>query len=176
MTEIANVTARNLMRTDVQTLSPSDTIETALALFEESRISGAPVVADGRLVGVLTLSDVASPEHQRDGRLRTRGDYELSEPVGEELTDEVDPEEVVFRKEDYSPEVLGRELVGDWMSSGVVSVPPSAPLQRVCEVMAQKSIHRVFVTEGERLLGVISSLDVVRHVAGGVRTRARRGS
>ncbi|HEX6882845.1 MAG TPA: CBS domain-containing protein [Planctomycetota bacterium] len=166
MTTTNRVTARDLMRTDVQTLSPSDTIETAQGLFEEARISGAPVVASGRLVGVLSLADIASPEHQREGRLRTQGDYELAEPVGEERVDELDPEEVVFRKEDYSPEVLGRELVGDWMSTGVVTVAPTATLERVCQTMAERSIHRVFVTEGERLLGVISSLDVVRHVAG----------
>ena len=43
------VTARDLMRTEVETLSPEDTVETALARFEEIRIGGAPVVADGRL-------------------------------------------------------------------------------------------------------------------------------
>lgn len=166
MTEKNRVTARELMHTDVQTLAPSDTIETAQALFEEARISGAPVVANGRLVGVLSLADIASPEHQREGRLRTQGDYELAEPVGEERTDELDPEDVLYRKEDYSPEVLGRELVGDWMSGGVVTVPPAATLEHVCQVMAERSIHRVFVADGERLLGVISSLDVVRHVAG----------
>jgi len=174
MTTAIRVTARELMRTDVQTLSPSDTIETAQALFEEARISGAPVVANGRLVGVLSLADIASPEHQREGHLRTQGDYELAEPVGDERVDELDPEEIVFRKEDYSPEVLGRELVGDWMSSGVVTVAPGAALERVCQTMAERSIHRVFVAEGERLLGVISSLDVVRHVAGMRRPPARK--
>jgi len=175
MNESKRVHAKDLMRVDVAVLSTDDTIESALALFEEARISGAPVVSNGRLVGVLTLADITLPEHQRDGHLATERDYELAEPPGEERTDEVDPEDVVYRKEDYSPEILGRELVGDWMSEGVVAVPPDASLEKVCQTMEEKQIHRVFVTEREKLLGVISSLDVVRLVArGGLGTRKAR--
>jgi CBS domain-containing protein len=170
----ASVTAQDLMKKDVETLAPSDTIETAMALFEEARISGAPVLANGRLVGVLTLADIASPEHQREGRVRSARDYDLAEPVGEERVDELDPEEVLYRKEDYSPEVLGRDLVGDWMSSGVVSVAPRASLEEVCRAMVEHSIHRVFVSESGRLLGVISSFDVVRQVARGAASAPAR--
>lgn len=163
------------MRTDVATLASDDTIETALALFSESAISGAPVVANERLVGVLTLADVSRPEHMKGGALETRGEYQLSEPVGEELADEVEPEETFFSKDDYSPEVLGRQLVGDWMSSGVVTVPPDASLEQVCRRMVEHRIHRVFVTEREKLVGVISSFDVVRHVARGAGRTRRPG-
>jgi len=157
--------AKDLMRTDVETLSTEDTIESALALFEEARISGAPVLANGRLLGVLTLADITRLEHRRQGRMATERDYELAEPVGEELTDELDPEEVLYRKEDYSPEILGRELVGDWMSPGVVVVPPDASLETVCRTMSDRQIHRVFVTRHDQLAGVISSLDIVRFLA-----------
>jgi CBS domain-containing protein len=159
------VRARDLMRTDVAQLSPQDTIETAIGLFEDSGISGAPVVANGRLVGVLTLADISRPEHLDGDRIETRRDYELSEPAGEELTDEVDPDEVFFAKDDYSPEVLGRDLVGDWMTPEVITVPPEASLKDVCSRMVERQIHRVFVTDEKNLMGVISSFDVVRHVA-----------
>lgn len=45
MIDPARVKARQLMRTKVATLAPDDTLETAIALFEEPGISGAPVVA-----------------------------------------------------------------------------------------------------------------------------------
>jgi CBS domain-containing protein len=165
MTERETVRAKDLMRGEVATLAPDDTIETALALFEESGISGAPVVASGRLVGVLSLSDVSRTEHLRGGRLKTQREYELSEPAGEERTDELDPDEVFYLKDDYSPEVLGRELVGDWMTNEVVSVSPEASLAEVCRVMVERKIHRVFVAERGRLQGVLSTFDVVRHLA-----------
>jgi CBS domain-containing protein len=164
------------MRREVATLSPEDRVETALALFEDSRISGAPVVANGMLVGMLTLADVSRPEHMKGGGIETQREYALAEPTGEELTDEVDPDEVFYLKEDYSPEVLGRELVGDWMSSGVVVVPPDASLERVCQVMLEKQIHRVCVTEGEKLLGLITSFDIVRQVARGGRPRPAKAA
>ncbi len=174
MTDTTRVRARDLMHREVVTLSPADTIETALGLFEESGISGAPVVADERLLGVLTLADISRTEHLKGDRIETRREYELSEPVGEERTDELDPEEVLFAKEDYSPQVLGRELVGDWMTTGVVAVRPGASLEEVCKVMVNRQIHRVFVTEEKKLLGVISSFDVVRHVARGGLARSPR--
>jgi CBS-domain-containing membrane protein len=112
---------------------------------------------------MLTLTDVARTEHLEGGQPATLTEYAWGD--SEELED-VDPEEVFYRKDNYSPEVLGRALVGDWMSRGVVSVPPDASLQRVCEVMVREQIHRVCVTVGDRLVGLVTSFDVVRHVAG----------
>jgi CBS domain-containing protein len=169
MQQHSSTTAKDVMRREVATLSADDSIETALALFEESRIGGAPVLANGRLVGMLTLTDISRPEHLREGRIETGREYDLSEPSGEERTDELDPDEVFYLKEDYSPEVLGRERVADWMSSGVVSVPADASLEEVCRVMVERQIHRVCVAEGSKLVGLITSFDVVRHVARGRR-------
>ena len=161
------VTAQDLMRTEVETLSPEDTVETALGRFEEAGIGGAPVVANGKLVGMLTVTDVARTEHLADGKPATSREYAWNEPDGEEPGSDADPAEVFYLQEDYSPEVLGRVLVGDRMSRGVVSVVPEAHLERVCEVMVRQQIHRVCVTAGDRLIGLITSFDVVRHLAGG---------
>ncbi len=166
-TKTAPVKVREVMRKEVATLSPDDAIETALESFEEAGISGAPVVdMGGRLVGVLTLADVARTEHLKDDRLSARrGGYEMGEPVGEEFSDELDPDEVFYVKEDYSSEALGRDLVGDWMTREVVSVGPDEDLAQACRAMADRKIHRVFVTDQEKLVGMITSFDVVRWVA-----------
>jgi CBS domain-containing protein len=58
------------------------------------------------------------------------------------------------------------------MTPKVISVAPDAAIEEVCRVMIEEHIHRVFVAEKGKLLGVISSFDVVRHVA---RAAARRG-
>ena len=176
MTKFSELTARDAMRTELVTLSPDDSIEDALALFEESRIGGAPVVdGSGKLVGVLTLSDVARTEHVSGNRIETqRGTFDMGELSGEERTDELDPDEIYYVKEDYSAAVLGAERVSDWMTHEVIAVAPEAPLTKVCAAMVDKQIHRVFVTERHRLVGVVSSFDVVRCVAraGGAKKRA----
>ncbi len=157
----------DLMRKDVVTLAPDDTIERALELFEEHRIGGAPVVDSlDNLVGVLTLSDITRAERLSDGRIGLRRrSYEMSEPVGDELVDELDPGEIFFVKEDYSAELLKPDLVGDWMLQAVISVTPDTALEDACQVMLEEHIHRVFVADQGKLRGVISSFDVVRHIA-----------
>jgi len=166
--------ARDVMRAEVETLTPDDTIHMALQLFEDSGISGAPVVGkDGGLLGMLTLADVSRPEHEKDGLLETRSDDELAEPVGEERTDELDPAEAFYVKDDYSAGLLGPKLVGDWMTSGVITVARDASLEKVCETMVQNRVHRVCVVEKGVLVGLITSFDVVRHVARGRTRRAR---
>ena len=57
------------------------------------------------------------------------------------------------------------DRVGDWMSPRVISVDPEATLFDVCRRMVDERIHRVLVTEESSLLGIITSMDVVRAVA-----------
>ena len=107
----------------------------------------------------------------------------MSEPADEELddgsADGVDRGELVGLKEDYSPDALGRESVGDRMTRGVISVTGRATLAKVCEAMVENHVHRVFVTEDRKLAGVITTFDVVRCVAAGSRRSpalARQGA
>jgi len=166
MTRLNSLKARDIMQKKVARLTPSDTIDSALALLEEMHISGAPVVdEEGHPVGVLSVSDIMQRAHVSSDRLDTgRGDYVLSEIYADEEDDFIG-DEVIRNKQGYSPEVLGRETVGDWMSSGVISVSPETSLARVCKLMSEQRIHRVFVLEKRELVGVITSLDVVRCVA-----------
>jgi CBS domain-containing protein len=175
MPDIIHLCARDVMRTQVVTLSPLDSIHSALATFEDHRIGGAPVTdEDGKVVGVLTLSDVARTEHLSGDRIRPeRGTFEMSEVAGEEDLEESDPDEVFFAKNDYSAEVAGEDRVGDWMTQRVVTVAPQDRLSAVCAKMVKHQIHRVFVVDDERVVGIISSFDVVRCVAGTPRTPRR---
>lgn len=164
-----DVLASEIMKTKVAHLSPSDSIEAAVALFEELRIGGAPVVdGAGRPLGVLTASDIAQSSHVRSGRIETdHSDFVLAEPYGDE-EDSEDVEELeaeMLEKEGYSPGVEGGDTVGDWMSTEVITVAPDASLKTVCRAMIAHRIHRVFVVERKKLKGVITSYDVVRWVA-----------
>lgn len=166
MTRLSNIRARDIMQKQVARLTPSDTIDSAVALMEEMHISGAPVVdAEGHVVGVLSVSDIMQRAHVSSDRLDTgRGDYVLSEIYADEEDDFIG-DEVIHNKQNYSPDVQARETVGDWMSSGVISVTPDTSLSRICKLMSEQRIHRVFVLEHRDLVGVITSLDVVRCVA-----------
>ncbi|MDK2372983.1 MAG: IMP dehydrogenase [Candidatus Korarchaeota archaeon] len=50
--------AESFIIRDVVTVTPDDTVETARSIMKEMDISGLPVVAEGRLVGIITRRDV----------------------------------------------------------------------------------------------------------------------
>lgn len=155
------------MQRDVATLSADATAAEAIALFEEAHISGAPVIdATGKPVGVLSSSDVARTEHLAESRIQTENrEVFLPESPEEEVGDEAfdDPP---FPQSDYSPLSRGGSHVRDWMTPTVVSVSPGATLQEACMQMAKESIHRLLVVEEGRLVGILTSFDVVRAMAG----------
>ncbi|WP_457620410.1 CBS domain-containing protein [Methanopyrus sp.] len=57
--------------------------------------------------------------------------------------------------------------VRDAMTEDVVVVGPDEPLERVLRTFVVESIHGVPVVEGDRLVGIVTSIDVVRALASG---------
>lgn len=117
-------------------------------------ISGAPVVSEtNTLVGVVSLTDVA-----RNGSLTDR---ETSPEVPSFYLRGL--EKFVAREELKGFSVAGeaRTLVRDVMTPMVFSVDEAAPVQEVAAAMITGRIHRVFVTREGRMVGIISSMDLL---------------
>lgn len=57
--------------------------------------------------------------------------------------------------------------VRDIMTSGLVTVPPDQPVRDVTQTLAARQMHRVLVTEGRRLAGLVTTFDLVRVIADG---------
>ena len=163
-----DVKAKDLMQKDLVTLSTNDTIASAVKTLEEYHITGAPVVdSGGRLVGVLSVADIARGDHVQGGRLVSeRHQYYLSNPLEEEVEDRLFGDEEILDKDDYSDSALDEQRVEDWMTPKVISVDPEASLLKICRLMTKESIHRVLVTEESTVLGLVSTFDVVRYLAG----------
>jgi len=58
LASVDRVTLREIMTKDVVTVTPDQSIPEAARLLVEHRIGALPVVEDGRLVGILTETDV----------------------------------------------------------------------------------------------------------------------
>ncbi len=175
--------ARDLMQTDLVTLHVATPIREAVESFEEYRISGAPVLNEaGELVGVLSASDIVRSEHVEDAPNSDREDASSSLKIGR-APDEyyaVDPfwgdntfgwdeDSNPFGREDYNPETIGRETVGDWMTNRVICVSPDTALPEIAALIAKERIHRVFVVDDLQLQGVVSTLDIVSFLADSTR-------
>lgn len=160
MVDEGRITARDIMQTDVIQLDPLMPVQSAVETFEEYSISGAPVVNEsGELVGALSATDIVKASHVHNGEIEVRKKTFYEADPLEEVDDSA------YSIEDYEADVLDRKTVADWMTARVISIRPDATLSEVCALMVKEEIHRVFVVEEGRLLGIVSTFDVVRYVA-----------
>ncbi len=176
------IRARDLMSSEVVTVSPELTLRDAVTLLADSHISGAPVVAGHRVLGVVSASDVLAFEAVTPGVPTERpeqAEWELERPTEWEegmeapaafFTDMwVDAgADVSERIQDLGAaewDVLGEHTVSEAMTSSVCAVKPEAEVANVARYMLRRKIHRVLVMEGEKLLGILTTTDIVRAVA-----------
>lgn len=162
MLDVNKIKARDLMRHHVVQLAASMKIDEALRVFEEAKISGAPVTdSSGALVGVLSLRDIARPE-----RLKTAPTEERTPGSAWSAYDDGEfDEDEILAMDDYQGENEAGDTVGDWMNPEVVAVTPDASLKLVCETLVDHGVHRVLVVEKGRLVGILTTSDVVRYLA-----------
>ncbi len=167
--KLGTVTAGDLMKVDVLRLAPDALVKSAIELLQEHGITGAPVVdAEGRLVGMLSVTDVARVEHVAEGRLATEGrEASVRAGAAEEEWEEEDLEGEILTMEDYGSTAAteGAPKVADWMTRKVIHVTPATSLKVLCATLARHTIHRVPVVEHGHLRGIVSALDVVECVA-----------
>jgi len=147
-------TAADLMSPHPVSLRAEATVGEALALFTDRGFGAAPVIDDaGRPVGVLSRTDILIHEREQGRRPST---------VDGTAWDE---EPVLFVRDGFSAEVVDPTPVRDLMTPAVFTVGLDTPADRVVEQMRILKVHQLFVIdETLTLVGVISALDVVRHL------------
>jgi CBS domain-containing protein len=149
--------ARDVMQANVLAVPPELTLAALEDFLLSKRISGAPVVEDGKVIGIVSRSDVVrclSLERS------------LSGLIADGLASSEEPASSVRLPTDVE-ERLTAHTVRDAMVVDPVVVPPDAPIADVARLLHERHIHRVLVTEGATLRGVISTLDLVRLIAAG---------
>jgi CBS domain-containing protein len=153
--------ARDLMRSDPRTVTPGMRLLDLDRAFLRDRSSGYPVVEKGRLVGIVTRSDVVrklAMESCYAGGIadfcREAGWIEADDPAASARTEGA-----------AIGERITSAKVADVMSRPVVTVSPDTPIAEVAQVLVENGIHRVPVAEGDRLLGWITTFDLVACLA-----------
>lgn len=146
--DIRELTVGAIMQTDWPTLGPESTIEEAIRLFAEARISGAPVAENGRLLGIVTEGDLIFQ------------DAEVKAPGFLDILGGIVP---LGNTEEYRREVLKSAgvTVGEIMTEEPSTVAPEATLAETATIMAEERRKMLPVVEGERLAGVITRMDIL---------------
>lgn len=146
--DIRELSVGEIMETDWPTLGPESTVEDAIKLFAEARISGAPVVEEGRLIGIITEGDLIF----QDAEIKAPGFLDILGglvPLG--------------NTEEYRTEALKSAgvTVGEIMTDDPVTVAPEATLAETATIMAEQRKKILPVVEGERLVGMITRMDIL---------------
>ena len=130
------------------TLDPDETVEGAIKLFAESGISGAPVVEEGRLAGIVTEGDLIF----RDADIKAPGFLDILGgviPLG--------------NWDEYRQEAIKSAgvTVGEVMTREVFTIGPDASLAEAATIMAEERIKLLPVAEEGRLRGVVTRMDIL---------------
>jgi CBS domain-containing protein len=149
--------ARELMDERVISVDPGASLLDVHRLFSQEGISGAPVVGEaGELEGVITNTDLVRAVGETHESAATDSTY------FRDLLPYSSPD-WASGPEDFQDR-LGELQVADFMTRGVVSVPPDASASEVAQTLMKHRVHRLFVVEDATLLGVVSAFDLLRLV------------
>jgi chloride channel protein, CIC family len=118
---LSQLTAFDVMESQVETLASDLSIEETIAAMSQSHHRGFPVVDNGELVGIITQSDIA------DARQKN---------------------------------VVG--LLQDIMTTQPIAVHPKTSLADVLYLLNRYQLSRLPVTEGKKLLGIITRSDIIK--------------
>jgi CBS domain-containing protein len=177
-------TLPELMSSNVITLQPEDTLRDAIGVLTGSGISGAPVVVNESVVGVISATDILEYEASTGGVPTERPDQqewgewgpapewkEGEEPAARYFTEywadagaEVDERFRAIMGPEW--DVLQEHTVAEAMSPRICALPPDTGVAEAAGYMLRADIHRILVMDGDRLVGLVSSADVLRFVAG----------
>ena len=125
---------RDIMKEQVESISPRESAESARTRMRVRRIRHLPVIEDGNLVGVVSDRDLnGSVEARRFGS------------------------------------------VGDVMSAPVVSANPEMTLRQAANQLRGRSIGCLPVLEEEKLVGIVTTTDLLELLGRGMERPAVRG-
>jgi CBS domain-containing protein len=152
------LTAEDLMVANPISIHQDLTVREATAMLIDKGFSAAPVIDDaGAPVGILSRTDILAHDRERVEYTTNGHDYYAADESASRVPGK--------RRDGFQVVAVDRTRVRDIMTPVVFSVTPDYPAFKVvAEILALK-VHRLFVVDHTGVLtGVISTLDVLRHL------------
>lgn len=149
---------KDVMNPDVVFCKPDDTVREAAKILKDNNISGAPVLDDGQLAGIVSEGDLLEllvvPEK---GDLWLPSPFEVIEvPIRELLS----WEETKKMLSD-----VGSTKVEEIMTKDVHTISSEASVEEASELMVRRRINRLPVMENDQVVGIVTRGDIIKGLA-----------
>jgi CBS domain-containing membrane protein len=131
------VPVATIMTKNVVKLNVTDDLTKAESLFKKHHIRHIPVVSGNKILGMLSYTDL----------LRIS------------FADAVDEDETSVDVTVYN--MFSVEQV---MARNLVTVSPETTIKEVAEILAFKEFHALPVCEGELLVGIVTTTDLIKYL------------
>lgn len=147
---------KDVMNKDVITCKPDDPVSILAKLFKENHISGMPVVEKGKVVGIVSETDLLrlfeTPEVS--GELWLPSPFEVIEI----------PIRNLVRLEEFKKalEDLKLKPVRHIMAKSVHSITPDDSLEEASSIMVKYKVNRLPVIENGKLVGIVARSDIIK--------------
>ena len=172
---------RDIMTTDVLVLGPEMTLQSAMDVLSSGHISGAPVVAGRRVVGVVSSNDLLSLAAELRGRPASWRDVAEDDESPDDPLEGSEPPGAFFHEfwnnagagtndgtldmDRGEWNILEGHVVAQAMNRIVFSLPSSTPVEIAADHMRDHDVHRVLVMDDDQLVGIVTTTDIADAVA-----------
>jgi CBS domain-containing protein len=146
---------RDIMDANPETVSPDTPIEDVVSTMRENELPGLPVVdGHGRCVGIVTEADLVLPDDEGDLHIphyiNLFGGTVFLEPLG--------------RFEERLRKAFASKAE-DMMTRDPMTVAPDTTVRDAARIIHESGHNRLPVVEDERLVGVVTRVDVLGALA-----------
>lgn len=146
---------KDVMTKEVVKISQKSSLREAAKILRENEISGAPVVEDGELIGMISEKDILKTfkEEEFDHQLWLPSPFELVEiPIRQILE---------TRRYKKLLNQTGEKDVISVMTKNVSSIKPTDEIQKAAKIMTKKDINRLPVIEEGEIVGIVAREDII---------------
>lgn len=151
-------TVQDIMTKEVLSVKSDWSLETLSQFFFDKHISGAPVVDHNEnLLGIVSISDLARTSTLSPTAEHETHDYYLDTRIHSGISQD---DMAMLRLESESA-----ITVKDIMTPMIFEVEEDATVQEAANMMLKGRIHRVFVTRDKKVVGVVTTMDMLKVIA-----------
>jgi CBS domain-containing membrane protein len=129
-----NIPVTEVMTKNIVTISNKSSLDEAERLMRKNHIRHLPVVKGGKLVGIISLTDI------------------LRLSFGDTYQDDEEVDVAVFN-------MLTLESV---MVNRPTTITTTQTVMEAAEILAEKEFHALPVTEGEKVVGIVTTTDLIK--------------